>query len=434
MRPARGILLALLFCWRAAHAITELGDGLFTLDGSLRTTSVATQNYQQPLVWGRDNAADGQTDMSLRLVASGRQRAVLGWEVHVVQRLTLNTAASAALGSAPATSNPLLASATTVPYRALDTRWEWARAGDVNAWAYLDRASAKLACDFADITIGRQAITFGKAYFWNPLDVFVPFGSTQFDRDYKSGVDAVRVDAPLGDFSGVSLVAVPGLAETVVTSTATADRDLWYRSALLARAFANIGEWDVAAQAGKILGGHQFGGGAVGELGVVQVRAEAVWFVTQDNSSSGGFSTAPAVADHLSAVAGIGRSLAQGDVQLQTEYFYNGAARGLRRERFALVATGRLMHVNRHVVGTVATYRLHHLLNGSLALLWGAEDTSWLLQPGFVYSAAAEVDVVAGAIVAGGRRPRGTAIADFGFRSEFGTYPNFYYIETKAFF
>ena len=39
--------------------------------------------------------------------------------------------------------------------------------------------------------------------------MFLAFGSTQFDRDYKAGVDALRVDAPLGDFSGVTVVGTP---------------------------------------------------------------------------------------------------------------------------------------------------------------------------------------------------------------------------------
>ena len=63
---------------------------------------------------------------------------------------------------------------------------------------------------WGDLTAGRQAITFGKAYFWNPLDVFFPFDSSQIDREYKPGVDALRIDVPLGAFSGLNLVGAAG--------------------------------------------------------------------------------------------------------------------------------------------------------------------------------------------------------------------------------
>ena len=61
------------------------------------------------------------------------------------------------------------------------------------------------------------------------------------------------------------------------------------------------------------------------------------------------------------------------------------------------------------------------------------QDGSWLAQPGLAYAAADEVELVAGAIVASGPRPRADT-SGFKLRSEFGTYPNFYYLETKLYF
>ena len=292
-------------------------------------------------------------------------------------------------------------------------------------------AHLRIAFERADLTIGRQAVTFGKAWFWNPLDIFLPFGSTQFDRDYKPGVDALRVDLPLGDFSGATLVGVPGRAQSGATP---ADRaDAWYRSALVARAFGNARGWDAAAQGGKILGGYQLGGAAAGELGGLELRGEAVWFAAQDGTRAGG-SGGSGVDNHLSAVAGAGRGFPVRSLQLQAEYFYNGAARGDLKQRFALIAEGRLRHASRHLLGALASGRIHPLVSGSLAGLWGIGDGSWLAQPGLVWSAADEVEVVAGAVIARGRRLVGGTAEDLGFRSEFGTYPDFYYLESKLYF
>ena len=166
----------------------------------------------------------------------------------------------------------------------------------------------------------------------------------------------------------------------------------------------------------------------------MEIRGEGAWFASQDADAAAGISPFPVIEDHFSIVAGIGQSFVGGDLQLQTEYFYNGAARGPRDDRLELVAAGRLQHLNRHLLGIVGTYRLHPLLSGSLAALWGASDGSWLVQPGLSYSAADEVELIAGAAIAGGQRPRGKHLQEFRFRSEFGTYPTYYYLETKLYF
>jgi hypothetical protein len=53
---------------------------------------------------------------------------------------------------------------------------------------------------------GRQAITWGTNYFWPALDLFAPFRPFQIDRDYKPGVDAVRLTLPVGAFSEIEAV------------------------------------------------------------------------------------------------------------------------------------------------------------------------------------------------------------------------------------
>ncbi len=405
--------------WLSAVHGFDTGGDRTSLGGSLRGTSALSRNYEQPLLWGPENRTDGQHDLGLRLVADGVAGDRVDWELHAVQALTLSRPASANTGS-----GALMGGGARSSYRAVDTRWQWSSEQDVQAWLYLDRANFRVTFDRADITIGRQAITLGKAYFWNPLDVFLPFGATQFDRDYKAGVDAVRLDTALDALSGVTLIGVPGREES-----AGGDTDLWYRSALLGRAYGNIGEWDAAVQGGKILGGYQLGGAVAGEVGSIEVRAESALLLSQDEPGS----AAPVLEDHLSAVLGLGRSFVEGDLQAQVEYFFNGGAEGRRTRRFDLIGQGRLQQVNRHLLGGVATYQLHPLLVGSMALVWGVEDGSRLLQPGLTYSAADEVEVLAGAVVARGARPQ-VGADGLRLRSEFGTYPSYYYLESKIYF
>ena len=61
-----------------------------------------------------------------------------------------------------------------------------------NLWAYLNRAHLKLALDRTDVTIGRQAVTFVKAYDRPPADqwLLLPAGWVAL-RQLAGAVDRV---------------------------------------------------------------------------------------------------------------------------------------------------------------------------------------------------------------------------------------------------
>lgn len=73
----------------------------------------------------------------------------------------------------------------------------------------LDRFNLQIKLDAGDLTIGRQAITFGSARFINPSDIFLPFDIRTFNQEYRFGVDAIRFERPMGELgeldSGVVL-------------------------------------------------------------------------------------------------------------------------------------------------------------------------------------------------------------------------------------
>jgi hypothetical protein len=408
------ILVAVLCLPRPAAALVGDRYGAFGLDGSIRLISLATQNYDAPLIFGVDNEADGLTQSILRLVTGGQPLEELSYEAHLVQTTTLEAfSGSAALldssGGAGALFGP---GASAGRYRLVPGQLAFGEesSGDVNAQLTVDRLNLKLITRFADITIGRQAVTFGTAYFWNPLDVFFAFGSTQFDRDYKPGVDAVRVDVPFGDFSGATVLFALGDADS---------DDLWRESAVVARAFSNFQDWDLVLQGGKLRGGIQAGGAFAGEAYTIEVRGEAAWFWPDDEAPLG---------DHFTAVLGVGRRF-ESTLHLQLEHLYNGGSADTLLESFLLVADGWLVQASENVTGLSITYELLPILFGSLAYLFEWDNQSMLFQPGLVYSAAEEVDLVAGAVVAVGDRPQILSI-----ESELGSYPNFFYVEAKIYF
>jgi hypothetical protein len=62
---------------------------------------------------------------------------------------------------------------------------------------FLDNAYIKLGFEYLDLTVGKQQISLGSGYVWNPLDVFNI--KDPFDPTYEQpGHNAIRIDVPIG--------------------------------------------------------------------------------------------------------------------------------------------------------------------------------------------------------------------------------------------
>lgn len=435
------LLAGLCLFGAAAPARALVGDsrGSFGLDGSLRNITAGVDNYTPSPFWPATDAGNVFSQTILRLTAMGRPKDWLYYELHAVQTLDYSSSAGAGVSGA----------FSVVPgvtrFRAVDATWTPDDAGEVTATTLLDRFAIKLSPEWGDVTIGRQAITFGKAFFWNPLDVFLAFDPLQFDREYKPGVDALRVDIPLGMFSGITLVGALG-REITPTGTyrhgsKTFDAD-WYGSALLARAYTLYENYDLAFQTGKVYGGFHIGGGASGEiLEWLELRVEAAWLKAMDSLPVYA-SPAPApaayigelVESHSSAVIGIGHRF-ENTLHLQMEYLYNGQGEpDALSLGFARVNHGQSYHMSRHVIGATASYEILPILTGQLAAIASLDARSAQIQPRLTWSVADEIEVIGGAIVSLGERPAGTSPFAPNLQSEFGTFPDFYFLEVKAYF
>ncbi|MBL6690005.1 MAG: hypothetical protein ISP91_06400 [Pseudomonadales bacterium] len=74
----------------------------------------------------------------------------------------------------------------------------------------LDRLNVQIQMDAGDLTIGRQAISFGSARIINPTDIFLPFDVRTFNTEYRTGVDAVRFQRPWGELGEIDVGIVLG--------------------------------------------------------------------------------------------------------------------------------------------------------------------------------------------------------------------------------
>lgn len=73
---------------------------------------------------------------------------------------------------------------------------------------FLDNAYLKIALPTFDITIGRQQISFGSGYVWNPTDLF-NFKDYADPTYEQPGHDAIRIDLPVGSRYGFNAMYLP---------------------------------------------------------------------------------------------------------------------------------------------------------------------------------------------------------------------------------
>ena len=74
----------------------------------------------------------------------------------------------------------------------------------------LDRFNVQFQLESGDLTIGRQAITFGSARIINPTDVFLPFDVRTLNTEYRIGIDAVRFQKPMGQLGEIDMGVILG--------------------------------------------------------------------------------------------------------------------------------------------------------------------------------------------------------------------------------
>ncbi len=395
--------------------------------GSARTFAAAVQPPSSGGFGGFDQTL-------LRVTVNARPTRRLAFEGHLVQAYSYSPFGDT---SGPAASSAFGAPLGAVRYRAIDATTDWYTRGNQVASLWVDRLNVKLTLPGADVTIGRQAISFGKAYFWNPLDEFLPQDARQIDRDYKAGVDAVRIDVPTGPFSGVTLVAGFGREVTPFGAYEGGDRAVgasWYGSALLARDFTTVHDWDLAGQAGKVYGGYEVGGGAVGEVHGIEVRGEAAYVWSTRDAPLAPPLVGALTTDHLSAVAGVGKRFSD-TLSIELEHLHNGAGE-LRSGLDAALArftNGASLSLGRETTGATVSYDVLPIATVQIAALHSWSDGSTEVQPTLSYSLSANSDLMVGAAVGLGAAPV-TVDTTTHLRSEFGSYPRAYFVELKRFF
>ncbi len=338
---------------------------------------------------------EGTLNTSLRLRLSGEPRRGLGYEVHLRLEdslFSLPRVASSAVG----TRQPL--------FRGLGQGSAWSEDDHHRLFAEVAYANVRFSHGNADLVIGRQAVTFGRSFFWNPTDWLSSFTPTEIDREYKAGVDAARLSLALGRFSGAELLYAYG---------EDGARD---ESALITRVFTNLGGWDLEVLGGSVWIDDRLGFAFSGDLGGAGLRGELSWHEPRRGASG-----EDVEADFLRATLEADYRWPS-SLYLIFELHHSGWGSSEVEDYARLFASSRLLtgqvtNVGRDYLATSLSYEITPIATGSLAVLVNLHDGSGLVHPTFSRSLSDESRLVLGADLPWGPDPDAE-----GPRSEYGAY------------
>ncbi|MBN2382894.1 hypothetical protein JXQ70_08425 [bacterium] len=292
----------------------------------------------------------------------------------------------------------------------------------------LDRLLCTWTAEYFDLTIGRQAISFGSARIINPTDILTPFSYQTVDTEDRPGVDAIRLKIPTGAMSELDLGFVCGpdghhsenatfirarfpLTNNDLTFLACLFKDNLMAGFDLARSLGGAGLW---------------------------LETAYTWIdVTNDNDTTHDL-------DYFRLSMGLDYNLLE-DMYGYIEYHYNGPGEtGSDRYLSSLNRTafseGNVYLLGKQYLAPGLNYMLTPLLTADLAALINLGDPSALLSASLEYSLTQDVYIRLGTFIATGQSARFETSSDASQgpvlepRSEFGLYPTYYYTSIRAYF
>jgi hypothetical protein len=293
-------------------------------------------------------------------------------------------------------------------------------AGSFGLFQNLDRLSIAYGADFGDITIGRQAIAWGSARVVNPTDVIAPYAYNQLDTEDRIGVDAIRVQIPIGVLGEFDTGYVFG------------ENLAFEKSAFFLRSQLNAVETDFSISLlgfrEHLMTGFDIARG-IGGAGF-WLEAAYVYASAFDGEN-------PNAENYLRASIGLDYSF--GGVSYGfIEYHFSGAGSqepedyldNLERPAYT---DGAVYLMGKHYFVPGLTFQITPLISLSGVVLSNISDPSVFPSLQVEYNFAQDIYLSAGGFIGIGRRPE-VEDEETQFRSEFGGYPTLFFSSFRIYF
>ncbi len=395
---------------------SETGERYCDLDTSIKWTTLLSHAPENPMLYPERWSSTSL--WRLRATLRARPAKWLGVGVAYEQRARLVSEDAGAAGGMW-----VFAESGDAPYRIRQIDESIVEIGDSFSYRHeLDRAYAAVSLGEAQVTIGRQAVGWGRGVLFGAVDIFAPFSPLESDREWRRGIDAVRATVPLTDLISVDVVAA--LGESLDASS------------FVGRVTAYAGSVDGEIIFGKRYEDYLYAVTASLPVFDTEVHGEFAVFQTPDAYHGGGdLGSEDRV---VKAVVGGSYSLDVGDgLYLMGEYHYSGF--GVDRIEdlvthlldpgvFERYMRGDVQILGKHAVALQATYGLGGTLSASCSWIAGL-DGSGVINPSSTWVFSDNVSLLASAYF-----PYGALSDGMTLKSEYGWLPasvlaqiNFYY-------
>lgn len=392
------------------------GDRYVSVDGSLKWSSLLARAGGDTVLYPERWSAAALWRGRISVTAQARPwlRAELAYE----QRARNQSSGAGAAGG-----RGVLAGWQRAPYRLSQLDAALVEVGEGFAYRHeLDRALVATQVGRADIAVGRQALGWGRGAAFRAIDLFAPFTPLEADREWRRGIDAIRVSVPLTSLisTDVAVAVGPELDE----STAAI------------RLHGYAGQVDAEVVLARHREDWMGGIAASAPLGLAECHVEMALFATADDHPDGSMLGRDDLIPKL--VVGGSYSFDLGaELLVLAEYHYSGfgladvrdASADLEARWAARLGRGESQTLGRHAAAMQMAYGLGWEAPLSLTWLVSPEDSSGVLIPTVSWAFSDDVTLSGTVYVGhGGNSDGGMA------RSEYGATPHSALIQASIYF
>lgn len=259
--------------------------------------------------------------------------------------------------------------------RAFGLSWEIEDGSRHRSWHRFDRLAVRYRRGDWSVTLGRQAVSWGNGYAFQPMGLFSPFAPTTVDQEYKAGDDLLLVERLFADGSDINLLVVGRRDQT-------GDLD-WDSSSAAVKWHGFIGQGELELVAARHYRDKVLGIGARIPIGGALARTDIV--ATRVHGSGW----------KLSGIFNIDYNLAvfQRTAHVYAEYYHNGfgvhdlpeTPLALPGDLVARLERGEVFNLMRDYVAAGANVIWHPLWSQSVALIGNLQDGSAQLLTSVTY-------------------------------------------------
>ena len=383
----------------------------FTVRTSIKATGLVSRYSFVPELFPEPTT--GESMFRVRVEPQLKTRDHIVFTVAYEQRLYFTSGA----GRVPAIT--ILPSQTVAPYRVRPLDWSLGAASN-RSWRHeIDRANAQLHTGRAEVTLGRQAIGWGRGVMFGAVDLFAPFSPLEADREWRRGVDAARSDIRLTDRTSIDLVGAFGPS---LDTSAFAARFRGYAAAL-----------DLEVMAGR-RARDLFGGVTTSApVGDAELHGELAAFRVPDDVRAVNRGVV------WKAIAGGSYRFPIGSGVLAfVEYHYSGFGAENPEQIPALLATpafveryirGDMQILSRHALAMMGSYEPSPEVSWSAQWLHNPRDRSGVVAPNLTYTFSDAVSIAGTVYLPYGRLPEAGRL-----RSEYGATPISGLVQLRLYF